>query len=76
MRKLLMPILMTWAINRLAQRYMHPQATTHDRGAARGFNPNMASEFFGSAMGGQPLPYGRLSAAVDAFKNAWKNYRE
>ena len=76
MRKLLMPIIMTWALNQLAQRYMHPKGTVHSRGAARGFDPNFASEFFGSRQNGQAMPYGRLGAAVDAFKNAWRNYRE
>lgn len=76
MRKLLMPIVMTWALNQLATRYMHPKAESHSRGAARGFNPNFASEFMGSGLRGGPVPYGRLGAAVDAFKNAWKNYRE
>lgn len=76
MRKLLMPILMTWALNKMAERYMHPKASTHSRGAARGFNPNFASEFMGSRYQGGPVPYGRLGAAIDAFKTAWKNYRE
>lgn len=76
MRKLLMPIVMTWALNQLATRYMHPKADTANRGAARGFNPNFASEFMGSGLKNGPVPYGRLGAAIDAFKNAWKNYRE
>ncbi len=76
MRKLLMPILMTWAVNKMATRYMHPKADAQSRGAARGFNPNFASEFMGSRLNGMPVPYGRLGAAMDAFKNAWKNYRE
>lgn len=76
MRKLLMPIVMTWALNQLAHRYMHPKGTAQSRGVARGFNPNFASEFMGSRHLGGAVPYGRLGAAVDAFKNAWKNYRE
>lgn len=73
MRKLLTPILITWALNKMAERYLHPKAATHSRGASRGFNPNFAAEFMGK---GGPVPYGRLGAAIDAFKNAWKNYRE
>lgn len=74
MRKLLMPILMTWALNKVAQRVLHPQGAPQSKGgAARGFNPNIASEFMGNGLAGHT---NRFKASVDAFKNAWKNYRE
>lgn len=74
MRKLLMPIVLTWALNRLADRYLHPQGTAQTgHGAARGYNPNLASEFLGSGLQSHT---NRLKVALDAFRTAWKNYRE
>lgn len=76
MRKILMPILMTWALNKMATHYMHPKGSGENRGPSSGFNPNFASAFMGSGLKNGPLPYGRLGAAIDAFKTAWQNYRE